>query len=254
MKKAVNKVILINLITIFILTFTSCSNTSEIKKSDHSVNSIAVSSSSVSVNSSTESQQNSSSTTPPASSPKIIDGFVKLTDLDPDFIIDLKYATTDNFTHTKVYPTDICVLRIATAEKLVKANAEFKTMGYRLKIWDAYRPLSVQEIFWNIDPDPRFVADPATGGSVHNRGCAVDVTLVDENGNDLVMPSSFDDFTDAAYPNNPNMSSQAKADLNILTKGMTDNGFVTITTEWWHFEDSNWQSYPISNVDLTQFE
>ena len=196
------------------------------------------------------------SATPKASSNslKVIDGFVKVSDIDSNILIDLKYATTNNFTHQKVYPTDICVLRLSTAEKLAKANAEFEKMGYRIKIWDAYRPLSVQKIFWSIEPNAKYVANPATGGSIHNRGCAVDITLVDKDGNDLSMPSGFDDFTEKAYPSNPDMSSEARANLDILTKVMTENGFVTITTEWWHFEDSNKNKYPVSDVDISLFK
>lgn len=115
-----------------------------------------------------------SSAAPPVSfaAPLVIDGFVRVTDLDPSIVVDLKYATTDNFTHQKVYPTNVCVLRLATAQKLAKANAQLQTMGCRIKVWDAYRPVSVQKIFWSIEPDTRFVANPSAGGSVHNRGCA----------------------------------------------------------------------------------
>jgi len=186
--------------------------------------------------------------------PLIFDGFVQLKDLDPDFVIDLKYATADNFTHQVVYPTDICVLRVATADKLVRANAEFKKHGYRIKVWDAYRPLSVQKIFWSIMPDTRYVADPSSGGSVHNRGCAVDITLVDSSGSELEMPSGFDDFTEKAYRDNPDMTPQAKANLELLTGVMTENGFKTITTEWWHYEDTDAGQYTIADIDLTQFE
>lgn len=189
-----------------------------------------------------------------ASPPKVIDGFVQLKDLDPDFVLDLKYATNDNFTHQKVYPNAICTLRVATAQKLVTANAAVKKQGYRIKIWDAYRPLSVQKIFWSIEPNDNYVANPYTGGSIHNRGCAVDITLVDSSGKELEMPSGFDDFTQSAYRSNPNMSSIARANMNMLTEVMTQSGFTTLDTEWWHFEDSDWASYPIADVDLMQFQ
>ena len=199
--------------------------------------------------SSSESQPSSS-----APQPKIIDGFVEPKALDSDLVVDLRYATTDNFTHQKIYPTDVCVLRVETANKLVNANAILKKEGYDLKIWDAYRPVSVQKIFWNIEPDDRYVADPYSGGSVHNKGCAVDVTLVDSNHNDVEMPSGFDDFTQNASPTNPSMSATAKADLNILSSAMTASGFTTLSTEWWHFDDSDSANYSIADIDLTQFQ
>ena len=194
------------------------------------------------------------SSAPASAAPKVIDGFVRVTDIDSSLVIDLKYATTDNFTHQKVYPTNICVLRLGTAEKLARANAQFKSMGYRIKIWDAYRPVSVQKIFWSIEPDERFVANQATRGSNHNRGCAVAITLADADGREREMPSGFDDFTQKAYRSSPDMSPQARTDLDLLTRIMTQNGFLTLSTEWWHFEDSDRNRYQNADVDLSLFE
>ncbi|MGV8084305.1 MAG: M15 family metallopeptidase [Coriobacteriia bacterium] len=189
----------------------------------------------------------------PASGPKVIEGFVKVADIDSSIVVDLRYATTNNFTGQKVYPTATCVLRLSTAEKLAAANAQVKKSGYRIKVWDAYRPLSVQKIFWSICPDSRYVANPYKGGSIHNRGCAVDVTLVDANGNELVMPTGFDDFSAAASPSSPNMSAEARANLDVLRKAMLGNGFTASTTEWWHFSDTNRAKYGIADVDLALF-
>jgi D-alanyl-D-alanine dipeptidase len=239
-----NRIIVI-IVVISVFSAVSCSGRTASEKTGSSISSSLPSS-----------QASSAATDSAASvaSPEVIDGFVRVTDIDSSFVIDLKYATADNFTHQKVYPTDVCVLRLETAEKLAKANAEFEKSGYRIKIWDAFRPVSVQKIFWSIEPDDRFVANPATGGSVHNRGCAVDVTLVDQSGQELVMPSGFDDFTKKAYRSNPDMSAQAKADLDLLTRVMTENGFLTITTEWWHFEDSDRDNYQNADLDLALFE
>lgn len=185
---------------------------------------------------------------------RTIDGFVRITDVDPSIVIDLKYATADNFTHRKVYPTDAGVLRLKTAQRLAKANDRLKEKGYRIKVWDAYRPVSVQKIFWSLVPDTNFVADPSTGGSVHNRGCAVDVTLVDRDGRDVEMPSGFDDFTEKAYRSNSLMSSEAESNLAVLTEAMTASGFMTIDTEWWHFEDIDRDEYENADVDLSLFQ
>ena len=151
---------------------------------------------------------------------KEINGFVLLSSLDKDIVIDLKYATTDNFTKKIIYPNKVCVLRKNTAEKLVKANTQLKKLGYRIKVWDAYRPVYVQQIFWDIVKDNRFVANPKNGGSIHNKGCAVDVTLVDKDGNDLNMPSKFDDFSSNAYRTNSKMTNEAKKNMDLLTKYM----------------------------------
>ncbi len=193
------------------------------------------------------------SITPTVKPVKEIDGFVLLKDMDPDFIIDLRYAATDNFTKRKIYPDDVCVLRKAAASKLRNANKEFKNLGYKIKIWDAYRPVYVQRIFWNLVRDSRFVANPDNGGSVHNKGCAVDLTLTDLNGKELIMPSGFDDFSEKAYRNNSSMSAAAKNNLGLLTKIMKQNGFSVIDTEWWHYDDSDSKKYGIVDVNLSLF-
>ena len=180
-------------------------------------------------------------------------GFVLLSSLDKDIVINLKYATTDNFTKKVVYPNNVCVLRKTTADKLVKANTQLKKLGYIIKVWDAYRPVYVQQIFWDIVKDSRFVANPKNGGSIHNKGCAVDITLVDVNGTDVKMPSKFDDFSSNAYRSNSKMTVEAKKNMDLLTKCMVANGFTTINTEWWHFEDAGSKNYKIANVNLNLF-
>jgi len=184
---------------------------------------------------------------------KEINGFVLLSSLDKDILINLKYATTDNFTKKIIYPNKVCVLRKNTAEKLVKANTQLEKSGYRIKVWDAYRPVYVQQIFWDMVKDNRFVANPKNGGSIHNRGSAVDVTLVDKAGNDLNMPSKFDDFSSNAYRSNSKMTSEAKKNMDLLTKYMALNGFTTINTEWWHFEDTDSRNYKIADINLKLF-
>ena len=181
------------------------------------------------------------------------EGFVRVTDLDASIAVDLRYATADNFTRRQIYPEAVCVLRRGTAEKLVRANAFFRRHGCRLKIWDAYRPLAVQELFWHILPDNRFVANPVTGGSIHNRGCAVDVTLVGPGGRELAMPSAFDSFNRSACRDNPDMSAEAAANLALLTRGMVENGFDTLDTEWWHYVDRERRRYPVADVPLGRF-
>lgn len=182
-----------------------------------------------------------------------INGLVRVEDIDPNIAIDLRYATTDNFTKQKIYPLNVCVLQKQTAEKLAKANAELMQMGYRIKIWDAYRPLAVQRIFWEIVPDSKFVANPDKGGSKHNRGTAVDVTLIDMEGNELEMPSGFDDFSGKGARNSKDMSELARKNMQLLTDVMVRNGFTTIASEWWHYNDSDSDKFDVIDVNLEEF-
>lgn len=165
----------------------------------------------------------------------------------------MRYATTNNFTGRIIYPSKAaCLLRASTAAKLAAANAEFRERGYRIKIWDAYRPPSVQQAFWNLIPDSRYVANPATGGSRHNRGGAVDLTLVDGDGRELVMPSDFDDFSRKAFRDNPDMPAEAAQNLAYLTQVMVKHGFRPIASEWWHFEDEEAGDFPMVDVELEE--
>lgn len=177
---------------------------------------------------------------------------MRVTDLDGSLIVDLRYATADNFTRRRIYPQAVCVLRRGTAEKLCRAGAALRREGCRLKIWDAYRPLAVQKLFWDILPDNRFVANPAHG-SIHNRGCAVDVTLTDMAGRELPMPSAFDSFDRSAYRDNPDMPPLARENLARLTRAMVASGFETLSTEWWHYVDSDRKLYPVADVPLELF-
>jgi D-alanyl-D-alanine dipeptidase len=177
---------------------------------------------------------------------------VNLENMDSSMLIDLRYATSDNFTDTVLYPISICLLREETAQKLIKAEARFEALGYRIKIWDAYRPLSVQQIMYDATEDKAYIANPENG-SRHNRGAAVDITLVDAEDNELEMPSGFDDFSINAHRDNPDMPETAKKNMDVLTSVMTECGFTSINSEWWHFDDSDWQSYPVLDIHLESF-
>ena len=182
-----------------------------------------------------------------------VNGLVNVSDMDNSFIFDLKYASKDNFTSTVVYPVNVCVLQKETATKLINANQEFKKMGYRIKIWDAYRPLYVQKIFWDLVGDDRFVANPNKRGSRHSSGTAVDITLVAEYDREINMPSNFDDFSDKACRNYGGMNEEQRNNIDFLTDVMKRHGFITIDTEWWHFDDDNYRKYEIIDVKLECF-
>ncbi|MGZ3442427.1 MAG: M15 family metallopeptidase, partial [Polyangia bacterium] len=104
-------------------------------------------------------------------------------------------------------------------------------------------------LMWRLVPDERYVSDPAKG-SRHNRGAAVDVTLADERGRPLPMPSAYDEFTERAHRDYAGGSDGERANRALLDEVMTRHGFVGLPTEWWHFDAADWQSYPILDEPL----
>ena len=165
----------------------------------------------------------------------------------PDMIVAMQYATADNFTGKVLYDCNRCFLTETTARKLGKAQMELKKQQLGLKVWDCYRPLSVQKIFWSLVPAPRYVADPAKG-SRHNRGTAVDATLVDAQGNELLMPTRFDDFSSRASHDNMDLPAQILKNREVLENAMKKAGFLPLPTEWWHFDDDEWQSFELLDI------
>lgn len=165
-----------------------------------------------------------------------------VTSVNARIALDIRYATTNNFTGRRVYPEAKAFLRKPTALKLGKAQQKLEERNLSLKVYDAYRPLSVQKIFWKIMPDERYVADPAKG-SRHNRGSAVDVTMVElQSGRELNMPSGYDDFSPRAFYSFTNLPPEAVSNRALLRAVMSDCGFIPFETEWWHFDDADWQS------------
>lgn len=177
---------------------------------------------------------------------------VKVEDIDPSVALDLRYATKNNFSGLAVYPVNVAVLRRGTALKLAAANAQLMEQGYRIKLWDAYRPFHLHQLLWEMAGDKCYFFAHPKYGSVHNRGAAVDVTLVDIQGKEVEMPTDFDDFSGSAHRYAP-MSSVARANLDLLTEVMISNGFQTIDFEWWHFEDASWWQYSILDLPLQLF-
>ncbi len=172
---------------------------------------------------------------------------VELKKIDPSIVLEILYATPKNFTGQAVYSSDRCYLQRKTAERLHRVQKILKKKGLGLKVWDGYRPLFVQKIFWSIFPNPTYLADPAKG-SKHNRGAAVDLTLIDANGNELLMPSGFDDFT--YLPNTG--SEEARKNQTILDDAMKAEGFIPLIREWWHFDDPDWETYPILDIPIEE--
>jgi zinc D-Ala-D-Ala dipeptidase len=160
--------------------------------------------------------------------------FVNLKEYSADFVYDMKYATEANFLKTKVYDCASCLLRLKTVNALLSANKMFLKKGYKIKIFDCYRPLDIQKKMWAIVPNPDYVANPAKG-SIHNRGGAVDITLVDRDGKELDMGTVFDFFGKEASHNYTNFSNQILKNRKLLKKIMIKNGFNSFDSEWWHY-------------------
>jgi len=164
------------------------------------------------------------------------DSLVDVTSVAPGIAVEMPYATRRNFTGRVVYDCGRCFLQRRSAEKLAVAERYLAERGFSLKMWDCYRPLSVQKVFWSLVPDTRYVADPKTG-SRHNRGNAVDVTLVDASGKEVEMPTGFDDFSSRAASSATGVTAAAKKNREILSETMRRAGFRQLDTEWWHFDD-----------------
>ena len=173
--------------------------------------------------------------------------FVNLKDYSTDFVYDMKYATEDNFLKAKVYDCAECFLRLKTVKALVKANKKFIRKGYRIQIFDCYRPLDIQKRMWQIVSNPEYVADPAKG-SIHNRGGAVDITLVDSNGIALDMGTSFDFFGPEAGHYFENLSDEVKQNRLLLKRIMQKSGFIPFNSEWWHYNLNNASKDRVSNT------
>lgn len=169
----------------------------------------------------------------------------------PHIRLDIRYATENNFTRHKVYGEAVCLLRPGVARRLDAVQRDLETRGLGLKVYDCYRPLSVQKKFWELVPDERYVANPAQG-SRHNRGAAVDLTLVDRHGRELPMPTPYDDFTEKAHRDYMNLPAEAIRNRRILQEAMQRHGFLPLPTEWWHFDAPDWQSYPVLDIPFSQ--
>ncbi len=172
--------------------------------------------------------------------------FVNIKDFNGNFMLDMKYATTDNFLKTKVYDCASCYLRFKTVRSLIAANNEFKLKGFSIKIFDCYRPIDVQKEMWKLVPDANYVADPKKG-SIHNRGGAVDITLIDKNGIELDMGTTFDFFGPESSHNYEKVFEEVKKNRAYLKQVMLKNNFKSFDSEWWHYNLIDSQKDAVAN-------
>jgi D-alanyl-D-alanine dipeptidase len=174
---------------------------------------------------------------------------IDIISINPAIVLDIRYATENNFTHQKLYPIAKCMLRREAAESLSAVQKDLRYRGLGLKVYDGYRPLSIQRKLWEVVPDERYVANPVKG-SRHNRGAAVDLTIIDSLGNELEMPTPYDDFTDKAHCDYMQLPEAALKNRALLEEVMTRHGFVSMSSEWWHFDFQGWGKFEILDQPL----
>lgn len=172
--------------------------------------------------------------------------FVRLADFSDGFAYDMRYATENNFLKAKVYDCAECYTRVKTVRALLVANEEFRSKGVKIKFYDCYRPNSVQYKMWEIVPNPQYVANPVKG-SIHNKGGAVDITLVTLEGEELNMGTDFDFFGKRAYHDNFDLPQEILDNRKLLKETMEKHGFWSTRTEWWHYNLQGAHKDPIAN-------
>ena len=177
---------------------------------------------------------------------------VDLQELIPGIVLDLRYADTNNFMRQRMYPknTRHSFMRVPATGALAKVQKELNSQGLGLKIFDAYRPYAVTEKFWELVHDERYVADPKKG-SGHNRGVAVDLTLIDlKTKKELPMPTGFDNFTDSAHHDFMNLTEEVLKNRKLLKETMEKFGFLAFPTEWWHYSLPDPEKYPVLDLSF----
>jgi D-alanyl-D-alanine dipeptidase len=169
----------------------------------------------------------------------------------PAIVLDIRYATANNFMHRRMYQQPKAYARLPVVKALQQVEADLQTRGLGLKIYDAYRPYSVTVKFYELASDTNFVANPRKG-SKHNRGCAIDLSLIDlKTGKELDMPTGFDSFSKKAAANYAGVTQQQLANRELLKTTMQAHGFKVLPTEWWHYDFNGWQQYELLDIPFS---
>ncbi len=181
----------------------------------------------------------------------------ELVDLEkfiPNIVLDIRYATTNNFTGEKIYNLAKAYARKPVAEALRKAQADLKKQGLGVKIYDAYRPYEATVKFYETYHDTTYVASPYRG-SRHNRGCALDMTIINlKSQEELKMPTEFDSFSKDAWPTTPISDPIASKNRSLIINVMQKYGFKVNASEWWHFDFIGWQKFEVMDIDFEELE
>jgi len=179
---------------------------------------------------------------------------VNLEKFIPGLKLDIRYATTNNFTGEKIYTMARAYARKSVAESLKKIQADLKKQGLELKIFDGYRPYSATVKFYETYHDTTYVASPYKG-SRHNRGCALDLTVIDsKTGVELEMPTGYDSFKKEAWPTTPVRDPKIRKNRQLLIEAMGKHGFKVNASEWWHFDFVGWQKFSVMDIDFEELE
>lgn len=181
----------------------------------------------------------------------------QLVDLEqfiPELVLDIRYATTNNFTNEQIYDEAKAFARKPVAEALKKVQEELKTRGLGIKVFDAYRPYKATVKFYEVYGDTTYVASPYRG-SRHNRGCALDLTLIElKTGRELQMPTGYDSFRKEAWPSTPVADPLIRKNRQLLIDVMEKHGFRVNSSEWWHFDFRGWKDFEVLDIDFNQLE
>jgi len=181
----------------------------------------------------------------------------RLVDLEkfiPGVVLDIRYATTNNFTGEQIYDQPKAYARKPVAEALKSVQADLNNKGLGIKIFDAYRPYRATVKFYEVYGDTTYVASPYRG-SRHNRGCAIDMTLIDlQTGVELKMPTGYDAFTKQAWPSTPIADPETRKNREVLISAMEKHGFRVNSSEWWHFDFQGWKKYEVLDIDFERLE
>lgn len=172
----------------------------------------------------------------------------------PGLAMDIRYATNNNFTGEKIYNMAKAYARRPVAEALKKVQEELRPQGLGIKIFDAYRPYKATIKFYEVYRDTTYVASPYRG-SRHNRGCAIDLTLIDlKTGNELKMPTEYDSFRKEAWPSTPVSDPIVRKNRSLLISVMEKHGFRVNGSEWWHFDFKGWKNFEVMDIDFEELE
>lgn len=186
-----------------------------------------------------------------------VDPKKELIDLEkfiPGIVLDIRYATTNNFTGEKIYNLAKAYARKPVAEAVRRAQLELAKQGLGIKIFDAYRPYSATVKFYEVYRDTTYVASPYKG-SRHNRGCAIDMTIINlKTGEELQMPTGYDSFKKEAWPSTPVTDPVIRKNRQLIIDTMQKQGFKVNGSEWWHFDFIGWKNYEVMNIDFEKLE
>lgn len=179
---------------------------------------------------------------------------VALQDIIPAVVLDIKYAGEENFMKKKMYTQAAAYLRLPAALALQAVQQELSAQGLGLKVFDAYRPYRVTVAFYEQTKDTVYVASPWKG-SRHNRGCAVDLTLIDlKSGSELAMPTSYDAFVPQAHTDYQDLPEEIRKNRDLLKAVMVKHGFLVYPDEWWHFDYKDWSDFELLDIVFEDLE